>query len=43
MFSGNGKGIAVDNKDKTETSMKMLEVQAVLGMGVKKFLFHLRL
>jgi lipid-binding SYLF domain-containing protein len=35
--SGNGKGIAVDNKSKHETFMKMLEVQAGLGMGVKKF------
>ncbi|MGA8489567.1 MAG: YSC84-related protein [Terriglobales bacterium] len=35
--SGNGKGIAVDNKTKRETFMKMLEVQAGLGMGVKKF------
>ena len=35
--SGNGKGIAVDNKSKKETFMKMLELQAGLGMGVKKF------
>jgi lipid-binding SYLF domain-containing protein len=35
--SGNGKGIAIDNKTKKETFMKMLEVQAGLGMGVKKF------
>ncbi len=35
--SGNGKGMAVDNKSKKETFMKMLEVQAGLGMGVKKF------
>jgi lipid-binding SYLF domain-containing protein len=35
--SGNGKGIAVDNKTKRETFMKMLELQAGLGMGVKKF------
>ena len=35
--SGNGKGIAVDNKTKKETFMKMLELQAGLGMGVKKF------
>jgi lipid-binding SYLF domain-containing protein len=35
--SGNGKGIAVDNKTKHETFMKMLELQAGLGMGVKKF------
>ncbi|MGD0417776.1 MAG: YSC84-related protein [Terriglobales bacterium] len=35
--SGNGKGIAVNNKTKQETFMKMLELQAGLGMGVKKF------
>ena len=35
--SGNGRGIAVDNRTKNETFMKMLEVQAGLGMGVKKF------
>jgi len=35
--SGNGKGIAVNNKSKRETFMKMLEVQAGLGVGVKKF------
>jgi lipid-binding SYLF domain-containing protein len=35
--SGNGQGIAVNNKSKNETFMKMLEVQAGLGMGVKKF------
>jgi len=35
--SGNGKGIAINNKTKKETFMKMLEVQAGLGMGVKKF------
>jgi lipid-binding SYLF domain-containing protein len=35
--SGNGQGIAVDNKSKHETFMKMLELQAGLGMGVKKF------
>jgi lipid-binding SYLF domain-containing protein len=35
--SGNGQGIAVDNKSKKETFMKMLELQAGLGMGVKKF------
>jgi lipid-binding SYLF domain-containing protein len=35
--SGNGKGIAVENKTKHETFMKMLELQAGLGMGVKKF------
>jgi lipid-binding SYLF domain-containing protein len=35
--SGNGKGMAVDNKSKKETFMRMLEVQAGLGMGIKKF------
>jgi lipid-binding SYLF domain-containing protein len=35
--SGNGQGIAVNNKTKRETFMKMLELQAGLGMGVKKF------
>jgi len=35
--SGSGKGIAVYNKTKHETFMKMLELQAGLGMGVKKF------
>jgi lipid-binding SYLF domain-containing protein len=35
--SGNGKGVAVNNKTKHQTFMKMLEVQAGLGMGVKKF------
>lgn len=35
--SGTGKGLAVDNKTKKVTYMKMLELQAGLGMGVKKF------
>jgi lipid-binding SYLF domain-containing protein len=35
--SGNGKGVAVNNKTKRETFMKMLELQAGFGMGVKKF------
>jgi lipid-binding SYLF domain-containing protein len=35
--TGSGKGIAVDSATKKETFMKMLEVQAGLGMGVKKF------
>jgi lipid-binding SYLF domain-containing protein len=35
--SGKGQGIAVNNKSKNETFMKMLELQAGLGMGVKKF------
>ena len=34
---GSGRGIAVNNKTKKETFMKMAEVQAGLGMGVKKF------
>jgi lipid-binding SYLF domain-containing protein len=35
--SGSGKGMAVNNKTKKETFMKMLEVQAGLGWGAKKF------
>ena len=35
--SGSGKGLAVNNKTKGETFMKMIELQAGLGMGVKKF------
>ncbi|HSN79998.1 MAG TPA: hypothetical protein VLR44_06430 [Rhodoferax sp.] len=34
---GSGKGFAVDNKSKKETFMKMVEAQAGLGFGVKKF------
>ena len=34
---GSGSGIAIDNKTKKATYMKMVEVQAGLGMGVKKF------
>lgn len=34
---GRGKGIAVDNASGKETFMKMVEVQAGLGMGIKKF------
>lgn len=34
---GLGKGLAVDSKSKKETFMKMVEVQAGLGFGVKKF------
>lgn len=34
---GKGEGIAVNRKAKTETFMRMVEVQAGLGMGVKKF------
>jgi lipid-binding SYLF domain-containing protein len=35
--SGTGKGVAVDNKTKKETFMKMIELQAGLGFGIKKF------
>jgi len=35
--SGTGKGIAVNNGTQKETFMKMVEVQAGLGMGIKKF------
>lgn len=35
--SGTGKGVAVENKTKKETFMKMVELQAGLGFGVKKF------
>ncbi len=34
---GTGHGIAVDQATKKETFMKMVEVQAGLGMGIKKF------
>ena len=34
---GSGKGVAVDNKTKAVTYMKMAEVQAGLGFGAKKF------
>ena len=34
---GSGKGIAVNNKTKATTYMKMAEVQAGLGIGIKKF------
>ena len=34
---GSGKGIAVDNSTKQVTYMKMREIQAGFGMGVKKF------
>jgi lipid-binding SYLF domain-containing protein len=34
---GSGKGVVVDNKTRQETFMKMAEVQAGLGFGVKKF------
>ena len=35
--SGSGRGIAIDNKTKAETFMRMAEVQAGLGFGVKRF------
>ena len=35
--AGRGKGIAVDNANQKVTYMKMREIQAGLGMGVKKF------
>ena len=35
--SGKGKGMAINNQTKGEIFMKMLELQAGLGMGVKKF------
>jgi len=35
--SGTGKGIAVNNKTKKETFMKMIQVEAGLGVGVEKF------
>ena len=35
--SGKGRGMAVNNKSKAETFMKMLELQAGLGAGIKKF------
>lgn len=34
---GSGKGLAVNNKTKKETFMKMVEVQAGFGLGIKKF------
>ena len=34
---GSGKGVAVNNKTKATTYMKMAEVQAGLGFGAKKF------
>ena len=35
--SGKGHGIAVNNQSKQETFMKLLELQAGLGVGVEKF------
>jgi len=39
LFAGSGKGtgVAINNKTKKETFMKMVELQAGLGFGVKKF------
>jgi len=34
---GSGSGIAVNNKTKQESFMKMVEIQAGLGFGIKKF------
>lgn len=34
---GSGKGVAVNNKTGKSTFMKLVEVQAGLGMGIKKF------
>jgi lipid-binding SYLF domain-containing protein len=34
---GSGKGVAVNNATKKKSYMKMLEIQAGLGMGIKKF------
>jgi lipid-binding SYLF domain-containing protein len=34
---GSGKGIAVNNKTQAKTYMRMAEIQAGLGFGVKKF------
>ena len=34
---GTGKGLVIDNPSKKETFMKMVEAQAGLGFGVKKF------
>jgi len=38
-FAGGGKGsgVAVNNKTKKKTFMKMVELQAGLGFGIKKF------
>jgi lipid-binding SYLF domain-containing protein len=34
---GTGKGVAIDARTRKETFMKMVELQAGLGMGAKKF------
>ena len=35
--SGTGKGVAVNNKTKAVTYMRMAEIQAGIGFGIKKF------
>lgn len=35
--TGKGKGIAVNNASGTETFMKMVELEAGLGLGIKKY------
>jgi lipid-binding SYLF domain-containing protein len=35
--TGTGKGVAIENASRAKTYMRMVEVQAGLGMGVKKF------
>jgi lipid-binding SYLF domain-containing protein len=35
--TGTGKGIIIDNKTQKETFMKMVELQAGIGIGIKKF------
>jgi lipid-binding SYLF domain-containing protein len=35
--TGNGKGVAINNRTKHDTYMKMVELQAGLGVGVDKF------
>jgi len=37
LSTARGSGVAVNSKTKQETFMKMVELQAGLGMGVKKF------
>jgi lipid-binding SYLF domain-containing protein len=36
--SGAGKGLAIDNKSKKQVFMDMIELQAGLGFGIKKFI-----
>jgi lipid-binding SYLF domain-containing protein len=35
--TGTGKGIIIDNKTQKETFMEMVELQAGIGIGIKKF------